>query len=58
VPGAMDLMGEVVALSIKHDMGVDVAEEVKDILGRCDTPHDREVVLNQLKALGLPCPNP
>jgi len=54
VPGAMDLMGEVVALSIKHGMGIDVAEELRDILRRCDTEEDRQVVMKQCKALGIP----
>lgn len=54
MPKAMDLMGEIVALSIKHGMGIDVGEELKDILRRCDSEEDRRVVIQQYKALGLP----
>ena len=54
MPGAMDLMGDIVALSIKHGMGIDVSEELKDILRRCDTEEDRRVVIQQCKALGIP----
>ena len=54
VPGAMDLMGEIVALSMKRDMGIDIGEEVKDILRRCDTEEDRQLVIRQFNALGVP----
>lgn len=54
MPEAMDLMGEIVALSLKHGMGIDVGEELKDILRRCDSEEDRRVVIQQYKALGLP----
>jgi FAD/FMN-containing dehydrogenase len=54
VPGAMDLMGEIVALSMKHGMGMDVSEELKDILRRCDTEEDRQAVIRQCQALGIP----
>ena len=54
MPGAMDLMGEIVAVSIKHGMGIDVTAELKDILRRCDTEEDRQVVIQQCKALGIP----
>ena len=47
-------MGEIVALSVKRDMGIDVNEEVKDILRRCDTEEDRQLVIRQLNALGIP----
>jgi hypothetical protein len=54
VPGAMDFMGELVALSMKHDMGIDVSAEVRDILRRCDTQEDRQMVIRQCQALGIP----
>jgi hypothetical protein len=50
----MDLMGEIVALSMKRDMGIDIGEEVKDVLRRCDTEEDRQLVIRQFNALGVP----
>jgi hypothetical protein len=57
VPSAMDLMGEVAALSVKQSMGIDVGDEARDILRRCDTEDDKRVIMRQFESLGIPYPN-
>jgi hypothetical protein len=50
---AEEFQGQLIALSLKKEMGMNVDAEVEEVLKMCNSERDKELVLKICESLGL-----
>ena len=48
-----DLVAELLALSMRKHMGMDVTQEVKNVIRKCQNEEDKKIILSLCRAYGF-----